>query len=130
MNIVNSEVSLYDRMGGAEAVTRLVDQFYARVITDSDLRPFFDHVALDKLRRMQVEFFSAALGGPIRYSGRTVIHAHQGRGISRLHFQAFVGHLFETLAICRLSEDDRYAIISRINTYADEVLGSGGGPGA
>jgi hypothetical protein len=68
------------------------------VIADPELRPYFDHVALDKRQRMQVEFFSAALDGPIRYTGRTVIHAHQGRRITRLHFQAFVEHLFETLA--------------------------------
>jgi hemoglobin len=128
MNITNSKMSLYDRIGGAEAVAGMVDRFYARVIADPDLRPYFDHVALDKLQRMQVEFFSAALDGPILYTGRPVIHAHQGRRITRQHFQKFVGHLFETLAGYQLSEDDRYEIISRINTYADDVLGSSSGP--
>jgi hemoglobin len=77
---------------------------------------------------MQVEFFSAALGGPIRYTGRPVIHAHHGLNITRLHFQAFVEHLLDTLARYPLSEDDRYAIISRVNTYVDDVVGSGTGP--
>jgi hemoglobin len=126
MRPTGSEESLYDRIGGAEAIASMVDRFYATVIADQDLRPYFDHVALDKLRHMQVEFFSAALGGPTVYTGRTVIHAHQGRRITRQHFQAFVQHLFETLADYALSEDDRYAIIARINTYADDVLGSGG----
>jgi hemoglobin len=126
-----SEGTLYERIGGAEAVAALVDRFYARVIADDELRPYFDHVALDKLRRMQVEFFSAALDGPIVYSGRPVIHAHHGLRITRMHFQAFVGHLFATLSDHALSEEDRYAVIARINTYADDVLGSGGtGPAA
>jgi hemoglobin len=47
MNSANSEVSLYDRIGGAEAVAGMVDRFYARVIADPELRPYFDHVALD-----------------------------------------------------------------------------------
>ena len=64
----------------------------------------------------------------IQYTGRPVIHAHQGRRITRQHFQAFVEHLFETLADYQLGEDDRYAIIARINTYADDVIGSGTGP--
>jgi len=126
MRPTGSEESLYDRIGGAEAIASMVDRFYATVIADQDLRAYFDHVALDKLRHMQVEFFSAALGGPTVYTGRTVIHAHQGRRITRQHFQAFVQHLFETLADYALSEDDRYAIIARINTCADDVLGSGG----
>lgn len=121
-------VSLYERIGGADAIAAMVDRFYAKVIADPELRPFFDHVALDKLKRMQVEFFSAALDGPVRYAGRPVIHAHHGRHITRRHFQAFVEHLFETLADYALSEDERCAIISRINLYADEVVASGTGP--
>ena len=128
MNSANSAMSLYDRIGGASGVASLVDAFYMRVIADPELRPYFDHVPLDKLRRMQVEFFSAALDGPTRFTGTPVIHAHQGRRITRQHFQAFVEHLFATLADLSLDENDRYEIISRINTYADDVVGSGSGP--
>ena len=128
MSIVKSGDSLYDRVGGAKTVAGMVDRFYAKVIADSELLPYFDHVSLDKLRRMQVEFFSAALDGPVQYTGRPLIHAHHGKHIPRRHCQAFVEHLFETLSDYRLSEDDRYAIISRINTYVDDVVGSSGGP--
>jgi hemoglobin len=128
MNIADSQTSLYDRIGGSEGIKNMVATFYSKVVADPALRPFFDHVAVNKLRRMQVEFFSAALGGPVRYTGRPVIHAHHGLNITRQHFQAFVEHLFETLAGYGLSEGDRYAIISRINTYVDEVVGSGTGP--
>jgi hemoglobin len=106
----------------------MVATFYSKVVADAALRPFFNDVALNKLRRMQIEFFTAALDGPSRYTGRPLIHAHHGLNITRQHFQAFVGHLFETLARYRLGEDDRYAIISRINTYADDIIGSGTGP--
>src|SRR5512143_3409563 len=98
MNTTKPEVTLYDRIGGAEAVSAMVGSFYEKVIADPDLKPYFDHVAMDKLRRMQTEFFSAALDGPVTYTGRPVIHAHQGQHITRKHFQAFVEHLFETLA--------------------------------
>ena len=126
MSTAGSNASLYERIGGAAAIEALVDRFYVRVIADDGLRPYFDHVALDKLQRMQVEFFSAALDGPVSYGGRSMIHAHQGRRITRLHLQAFVDHLFATLADYALSDDDRYAIISRINTCADDVIGSSG----
>ncbi len=119
--------TLYDRIGGARAVQQMVESFYTRVLGNPSLRPYFDHVAMDKLRRMQFEFFSAALGGPIRYTGRPVIHAHQGHGITREAFQAFVEHLFETLQDYRLDDEDRYAIIARINTYADDVINYGVG---
>jgi hemoglobin len=127
MSAGGPEASLFDRIGGVAGVTRMISQFYARVLADPDLGPYFDGVAVHKLRHMQFEFFSAALGGPVPYTGRTVIHAHQGRHIAREHFQAFVDHLFETLKAYDLSDDERYAIIARINTYADDVIGIGGG---
>lgn len=119
--------SLFDRIGGANAVRGMVDRFYARVLADAELKPYFEAVELDKLRRMQFEFFSAALGGPIRYTGRPVIHAHQGRHIKREHFQAFVEHLFETLRQYSLDEQERFEVIARVNTYADDVIGGGVG---
>lgn len=120
-----SKPSLFDRVGRVPGVTRLIDRFYAIVLDDPTLRPYFDGVEMRKLQRMQFEFFSAALGGPTAYSGRTMQRAHQGRHITRKHFQAFVGHLFATLQEFDLTDDDRYAIIARINTYADDVFEAG-----
>lgn len=127
MNSTVSQATLFDRIGGVPGVTAMVDRFYAHVLGDPKLRPYFNDVAMTKLRRMQFEFFSAALGGPIRYTGRPVIHAHQGRHISREHFQAFVTHLFDTLKDYGLTDEERYAIIARINTYADDVISVGVG---
>lgn len=119
--------TLYDRIGGAKAIEQMVVRFYTRVLGDPSLRAYFDRVEMDKLRRMQFEFFAAALGGPIRYSGRPVIHAHQGHGITRQAFQSFVEHLFETLHDYNLTDEERYAVIARINTYADDVINYGVG---
>jgi hemoglobin len=123
-----SEPSLFDRVGRVPGVTRLIGRFYANVLNDPSLRPYFAGVELRKLQRMQFEFFSAALGGPTAYGGRSMQHAHQGRHITREHFQAFVEHLFETLQECDLTDEDRYAIIARINTYADDVFDTGSAP--
>ena len=128
MNQTEPKTSLFDRIGGTPGAIRIIGQFYKRVFADPTLRPYFDGVELEKLQRMQSEFFSAALGGPITYSDRTMQHAHQGLNIQPEQFQAFVGHLFETLKEHDLSEDERYAIIARINTYADDVFSSGIAP--
>jgi len=124
MSPAESETKLFVRIGGVHGLTSLVRQFYARVLADRALRPYFKGVPLDKLYSMQLEFFSAALDGPTVYSGRTLHYAHQGRGISREHFQGFVEHLFETLKDYPLTDEDRYAVIARINTYVDDVVGS------
>ncbi len=114
-------LSLYERIGGEETIASLIDAFYDRIISDEELRPFFANSSVETIRRMQREFFAAALGGPIVYAGRGLREAHSGRGITKVHFRRFIDHLMETLKDYEISEQDSYDIISRLNTYVDEI---------
>jgi hemoglobin len=118
--------TLFERIGGEPAVSRLVDAFYRRVLADPELSPFFSDTSMEKLQSMQREFFAAALDGPIRYTGRPLAAVHYGRGIRPRHLARFVAHLLETLREQQIDEEDTYAIISRIDTYADEITGETG----
>ena len=113
--------SLFDRIGGQTAVSELVDDFYRRVCDDPDLAPFFENASIEKLVRMQNEFFCAALGGPIEYSGPDLAHVHHGRGIGRIQFGRFVEHLLGTLQSRGISDADATEIIRSINTYEEEI---------
>ncbi len=117
------EPTLYDRVGGEAGISNLVTKFYARVLTDPKLSPFFEQSAMSHLRRMQMELFSTALGGPITYTGRPLREVHHGRGIKKEHVQLFVDHLLETLKGFDLTNQEIMDIISRINTFADSVTG-------
>lgn len=119
--------TLYDRIGGEDAVAGLVDQFYDRVLDDPELEPFFRFTPMEKLRSMQLEFFAAALDGPVKYSGRPVDYVHQRRGITTKHLTRFMGHLLMTIREYQLTERDIDEMIHRISTYADQVLD--GAPG-
>jgi hemoglobin len=121
--MLENQLTLFERVGGKQAIAELVDKFYDRVVADPELRPFFKNVSMDKIRRMQREFFSAALDGPIIYTGRPLGYVHHGRGITKHHFSLYVGHLIHTLQGCALKEQDVQDIISRISTYADEITG-------
>ena len=78
--------TLFERIGGKHVIATLIHEFYDRVVADPELKPFFTETSMDKLRRMQRQFFSAALDGPITYTGKPLGHIHHGRGISRHHF--------------------------------------------
>lgn len=117
---------MYERVGGSEGIRKLVDTFYQRVLTDPLLSPFFEETPMEKLQAMQHEFFCAALGGDVDYSGVDLSYAHQGRGIERKHFAAFVEHLFATLEEdCDCTSEDTRLIIARVNTYADDIMSDG-----
>ncbi len=122
------DVSLYERIGGAAAVDEMVDAFYLRVLGDPELRPFFDGVSIERLRKMQKEFFAAALDGPVSTSDTDLARAHQHLAITRHHVTRFVRHLIDVLdEHALIHRRDAMEIIYRIGTYTDEVVGDAGG---
>jgi hemoglobin len=91
-------MSIYDGIGGAAAVRAAVDDFYARVLDDPRLAPFFATTDMSRLKAHQRSFIAAAIGGPEVFSGRDMASAHAGLDISDADFDAVVGHLAGTLA--------------------------------
>lgn len=70
---------------------------------------------------MQREFFSAATGGPVTYSGRPLRDVHKHISISKREFGRFTEHLIETLKEVGVNESASYEIISHVNLYSDEI---------
>jgi hemoglobin len=121
------ERSLFDLIGGAAAVGNLLAEFYRRVMADPALAPFFEGVGLDKLKRMQFELFSAALDGPVAYTGRPIVNAHHHLKITLADYQRFVKLLFDMLAEYQLTEQQRYEIVGRLNLYSEDIVSAGTG---
>jgi hemoglobin len=98
-------MSIYDSIGGAPAVRAAVDDFYARVLADARLAPFFTGTDLQRLKAHQRAFIAAAVGGPEIFTGRDMASAHAGLGIGDVDFDAVVGHLVGTLTGLGVPED-------------------------
>jgi hemoglobin len=114
--------SIYDQIGGAEALENVVDDFYDRVLTDQELAGFFTGTRMERLKGKQVEFFAAALGGPEPYTGPSMRQVHQGRGISMHHFELVGGHLKDSLAAAEVPDDIAESIMTAIAAMADDVV--------
>ena len=117
-----SDDTLYGRLGGASSVAAAIGAFYERVLADSELRPFFDGVDLDKLERMQTEFFTVALGGLGTYAGMNLADAHRGRGIRPRHLTRFTEHLVATMRERGMPADAVDEVAARVTLLGAEVL--------
>jgi len=115
------ETTIYERIGGSATIENLVDSFYEKVLGDPELSHYFKNTPMEKLRYMQKEFFAAATGGPVIYSGRPLSEVHRNMSISRREFGRFTEHLLATLSEVGVGEEDSYEIISHVNLYADEI---------
>ncbi len=93
-----NEKSLYEQLGGADAIEAVVAGFYERMLADPEIRPFFRGVQMSRQAQKQIEFFTTALGGPQIYTGKDMVSAHKGMGIADRHFDLLVKHLSATMA--------------------------------
>lgn len=114
-------VTIYDRIGGHEAIEVVVEDFYVRVLADDQLSGFFTGTNMNRLKGKQVEFFASALGGPEPYTGAPMKQVHQGRGITMQHFNLVAGHLSDALAAAGVPSETVTEIIGAITPLAAEI---------
>ncbi|MBL1073927.1 group 1 truncated hemoglobin [Nocardia sp. 2] len=107
--------SIYAQIGGGPAVTEVVEDFYRRVLADGELAEFFAGSDGERVKRLQVEFFSKVLGGPAVYTGAPLRRVCEDRDITRAHFDRTARHLAGALE----SAGVRPEFATRILTVAE-----------
>jgi hemoglobin len=115
--------TLFQRLGGAVSIDAAVDAFYDRVLADQVLAPFFAAVEVRRLRAHQKAFLAMALGGPDRYEGRRLAHAHQHLAINDRHVDLVAGHLAAVLTDLGVSAELIAEVVAAVDGLRDTVLG-------
>lgn len=95
--MTKSEPSLYQRLGGKEAIVAVVDDFVANVAADKRINGYFATTNIPRLKQMLVDQICAGTGGPCTYTGRNMTAAHAGMGVDDAAFTALVEDLVKTL---------------------------------
>jgi hemoglobin len=117
-----AEPTIYDAIGGDAALVAVVDDFYARVLADPQLGGFFTGTNMSRLKGRQVEFFAAALGGPLPYTGASMRDAHRGRGIRQEHFDLVAGYLVAALGAAGVPDATVAQIVGAVAPLADQIV--------
>ena len=101
--------SLFERMGGQEAVDATVNLFYAKVLNDDRISHFFEGADLNHLLNKQKEFLAFAFGGPSNYDGRGLRETHkylvEEKGLNESHFDAVIEDFGTTLMELKVPGD-------------------------
>ena len=89
--------TLFERIGGADAVDTAVDKFYKKVLSDDRIKHFFEGVDMKKQSDHQKRFLTYAFGGTPNYSGKSMRAAHkhlvEDMGLNDEHFDAVIENL-------------------------------------
>lgn len=121
----NTEKSLYQRLGGYDALAAVTDDFAARLATDKKLGKFFVGLSDDsmkKLRQHVIDFLCAATGGPCAYTGRDMKTVHTGLEITEEEWDISAEHLKATLDKFKVPEKEKTEVLSAVGGLKKDIV--------
>ncbi len=119
------EKTLYERIGGEDAVKATVTKLYGKLLTDNLLSDYFDPERVDILKTSQIAFITMAFGGPHNYTGQDLRKAHApyvAQGMSDIHFNAVAEHLQESMEELNVDKDLIQEALAIVETTRNDVL--------
>jgi hemoglobin len=117
--------TLYERLGGADAVNAAVDIFYRKMLADDRVNYFFDNTDMDKQVAKQKSFLTMVFGGPNNYTGKDMREGHKhlvARGLNDSHVDVVIEHLGGTLKELGVPDADITEVAAIANSVRDDVL--------
>ena len=120
-----SSPSLYQRIGGYDAVAAVTDDFIGRLATDPKLGKFFAGHSTDsltKLRQHVIDFVCIATGGPCAYTGRDMKTAHKGLGISESDWGVAVNHFVATLDKFKVPQAEKDQLVAAVAGVKGQIV--------
>ncbi len=116
------EQTLYERLGGINAITAVVEDFRDRVAGDDRINLKFARTDLARLRKMLIDQVCEATGGPCRYNGRSMKEAHAGMKVTNGEFKALVDDLVATLKQFKVPSGEQDELLAILGPLKSEIV--------
>jgi hemoglobin len=114
--------SLYDRLGGKDAIAAVVEDFVGNVAADATINEFFKNADIPGLKQKLVDQICQATGGPCKYTGKDMKTAHAGMGVKEEHFNALVGDLKKSLDKFKVPEKEQGELIGALGGMKGDIV--------
>ncbi|MGH2499730.1 MAG: group I truncated hemoglobin [Candidatus Limnocylindria bacterium] len=114
--------TLFERLGGKEAITAVVDDFVARVAADRRINAKFGRTDIPHLKSMLVDQVCEASGGPCTYTGRGMREAHDGMGVTSGEFDALVEDLVASLDRFKVGQPEKDELLGALAPMKDDIV--------
>ena len=115
--------SLYERLGGKDAITAVVDDFVGNVAADKRINGFFAKADVPRLKRNLVDQICQGTGGPCGYTGKDMKTAHKGMGITDADFNALVEDLVKTLNKFNVPSKEQGELLAVLGPMKPQIVG-------
>jgi hemoglobin len=95
------------------------------MLSDERVSGFFDDTDMDRQAAKQKAFLTMAFGGPHKYAGKDMRHAHRhlvDRGLNGSHVDVVIAHLGDTLKELGVSDADIKEVAAIAESVRNDVL--------
>ena len=120
-----STKTLYERLGGYDAIVAVSGDLLPRLMSDSRLKRFWEHRGqdgIDREKQLLINFLSASSGGPMYYTGRDMKTCHKGMKISEADWTAFSGHVNATLDAFKVPPTERGEVVGFVQSLKKDIV--------
>jgi hemoglobin len=106
--------TLFERCGGFARISKIVMDFYNKVLDSPVLASYFAHTDMKRQIDHQTKFIATLMGGPASYTNEHLERVHSHLNITESAFQELMGMMRETLEDHNLEEDDIQLVVGEM----------------
>jgi hemoglobin len=123
-----AEQSLYDRLGGVNAISMVVDRFSDEIVKNPKLNvnPALKHWneegKLPGLKFMRTLWLCEVTGGPFKYTGKPMGEAHEDLHITSEEFDEVGAEIAKSLDHFGVPEPEKQEVLAAIVARKAEVI--------
>jgi hemoglobin len=118
--------TLYQRLGGREAIKQVVDDFVANLAADPRVNARFKGLDAAKMTKLQTDLADQICdltGGPCAYLGRDMKAVHAGMNITEAEWNATVEDLMKTLNKFKVGPKEQQELLSALGGMKKDIVG-------
>ena len=116
------QASLYERLGGIDAITAVVRAYAERAGKDDRISQKFARTDLNRLTKEFVDQVCEVTGGPCTYTGRSMTQAHANMEVTNGEFDAFIEDLVAILDDFKVGKSEQDELLSLLNPLRGEIV--------
>jgi len=116
------QASLYDRLGGKEALSAVVNHLWGVVAADERINGRFANTQPAAFAGQLVDFLCQGTGGPCQYQGKNMHDAHTGMNLSSAEFMALGDDVVQTLNHFKVPAAEQKEVMDLLISMQGDVI--------
>lgn len=120
-----SKTTLYERLGGYDAIAAVSNDLVPRLQADPQLGRFWQHRGEDGIKREKqflIDLLCSSAGGPLYYTGRDMKTSHKGMQVTESDWAVLLKHVNASLEAFHVPEAERVEVVAFVQSTKTDIV--------